>query len=126
MIRDLFHPQFAAYLVRNPPRITRNARESREVARAMGLYRRQRKKDKMYFCDWCWEHGDTKKKLWLDIHHNIPVSVDPAIADDPDNFTLLCRRCHLCVGHLGNFKNKYLSNIREVIPRARVVQTRSA
>lgn len=40
-----------------------------------------------------------------DVHHVIPVHVDPARATDPDNLITLCRHCHFTVGHMYDWKD---------------------
>jgi len=42
-----------------------------------------------YTCQKCGEVGGV-----LDIHHKIPVSVDPSLTHDQNNWELLCRTCH--------------------------------
>lgn len=37
----------------------------------------------------------------LEVHHKVPVHVDPATELRQSNLVTLCRRCHLFVGHLG-------------------------
>ena len=49
----------------------------------------------------------------LNVHHIIPVSVDPSKEDDPDNLITLCEdKCHLIFGHLFFFKS-HNKNVRE-------------
>jgi len=38
-----------------------------------------------------------------EVHHLRPVHVAPALELDANNLASVCRRCHLCVGHLGNW-----------------------
>jgi 5-methylcytosine-specific restriction enzyme A len=50
--------------------------------------------------------GGTKK---IEVHHQQPFHLHPALELDPSNFISLCEgahdvNCHLFVGHLGNFK----------------------
>lgn len=45
----------------------------------------------------------------LEVHHIVPVHVDPSRELDPTNLMTLCEKgpgmnCHLFVGHLGNYK----------------------
>jgi thymidylate synthase (FAD) len=46
--------------------------------------------NKNYICEECGSTGGV-----LDIHHRIPVSVDPTKQHDIDNWELLCRQCHI-------------------------------
>jgi hypothetical protein len=39
----------------------------------------------------------------LDVHHCDPFDWYPDRELDPDNLLTLCRRCHLFVGHLGEW-----------------------
>lgn len=42
------------------------------------------------------------------VHHVVPVSVDPGLELDMDNLITLCNgpcRCHLVIGHLGSYKH---------------------
>jgi hypothetical protein len=38
------------------------------------------------------------------VHHLIPVAVAPMLELDPNNFASVCDKCHLCIGHCGNFR----------------------
>lgn len=38
------------------------------------------------------------------VHHVRPFHVAKGLELDPTNFASVCDRCHLAVGHLGNFK----------------------
>lgn len=55
-------------------------------------------------CECC---GNTKD---CEVHHKIPVSVDPERELDPTNLMTLCERgpgglnCHIVIGHCGNTK----------------------
>jgi 5-methylcytosine-specific restriction endonuclease McrA len=42
----------------------------------------------------------------LEVHHAVPVHIDPSRELDPTNLITLCekRRCHLIVGHIWNWK----------------------
>ena len=41
----------------------------------------------------------------LEVHHIVPVHVDPTRELDGTNLVTLCRRCHLFVGHLGDWES---------------------
>ena len=45
-----------------------------------------------------------KKRHMLEVHHITPFHVAPESELDPDNLITLCRRCHLLLGHLNNWK----------------------
>lgn len=53
--------------------------------------------------------GGTKK---LEVHHKIPFNVNPALELKESNLITLCESgkrgvtCHLFVGHLGNYRGK--------------------
>lgn len=59
-------------------------------------------------CEICWE------KMTLEVHHILPFHLFPFKELDWDNLVTLCRRCHLFVGHLDDYK-KYNPNCREDI-----------
>jgi len=40
-----------------------------------------------------------------DVHHMVPVHVDPKLACDQDNLITLDRHCHFLIGHLGNWRS---------------------
>ena len=44
------------------------------------------------------------RKRTLEVHHIIPFHVAPDLELNPSNLMALCRRCHLFVGHLGNWR----------------------
>lgn len=50
----------------------------------------------------------------LQVHHKIPVHIDPSRELDPDNFKTMCVnpvwQCHLIIGHKGNWQ-KYRLNV---------------
>lgn len=50
----------------------------------------------------------------LDVHHVIPVHVNPALACDQSNLITLTRKEHFVVGHLGNWKD-YNVNMRNTV-----------
>lgn len=47
------------------------------------------RKTKNFTCERCGTYGNT------DIHHKVPVSVDPSLEHDQHNWELLCRSCHI-------------------------------
>jgi len=59
-------------------------------------------------CAFC---GRTKK---IQTHHKIPVSVSPLLAGIKSNMISLCFNDHLRVGHNGNFRGRYCTNIEQV------------
>jgi hypothetical protein len=50
-------------------------------------------------CAWC----DTR--TGIEVHHIQPQHLYPERAHDTNNMICLCRRCHLVLGHRGNFTN---------------------
>lgn len=82
-----------------------NPGEVLKARRAMKQYRAQHT-----FCEAC---GDCED---LEVHHEIPLWAGGS-PDDPANMITLCmgsRRCHLNVGHDGNFRKRYVKNCREL------------
>lgn len=60
-----------------------------------------------------------------DVHHRIPVHVDPSRACDDDNLVTLCRIHHFRVGHLGSWRDWNGSLDRMIVDlRAYVGQVR--
>lgn len=61
-------------------------------------------------CQFCRKPGGK-----VEVHHVIPVSVDPTKAADVTNMVTLHRKpdCHMVVGHLGNFRD-YNRNVVHV------------
>ena len=83
------------------------------VREAMDKYRKANKT-----CAWC---GRSKK---LEVHHIIPVSVQPIMADNPENFIMLCRKpaCHQTIGHNGDFAGRYVENVEDLCERNQTVK----
>jgi len=56
--------------------------------------------------------GNTKD---LEVHHIVPVHIDPTMACSPENFVSLCdwrnHGCHYVFGHYRNFRTKYNNDI---------------
>ena len=51
----------------------------------------------------------------VQVHHITPLWAGGS-PDDPQNMISLCmtnRRCHLLIGHDGNFRSRYVHNVRE-------------
>ncbi len=97
------------FVIRNPWYSVREWRDIPKVRKAMREHKIENP-----VCAWC----STDKKLQT--HHIVPVSVNPFLAGDPDNMITLCSKDHLRVGHNGNFRLKYESNIAEMC-RLRIV-----
>lgn len=104
--------EFAGLARRNPSWVTQNAREAWATAKAMKVYRRENPA-----CEFC---GDARR---IQVHHIEPVSVAPERAADIDNMISLCaKRCHITLGHAGNYKN-YVENCELLASQARVIKT---
>jgi len=58
-------------------------------------------------CNMCGTDSD------LEVHHIQPKHIKPHLALSWDNLIVLCRDCHLHLGHCNNFKN-YNGNIVEI------------
>lgn len=80
--------------VREPGSVIVTAREAYSTAKNMGLFRQACKEEGIYLCLHC---GGTDH---LHIHHIIPVSVRPDLADDFNNMCVLCRKHHFRIGHM--------------------------
>lgn len=52
----------------------------------------------------------------LEVHHVVPVHVDPTLSAKSSNFITLCdyrnKGCHNVFGHFRNFRSKWNPNIR--------------
>jgi hypothetical protein len=99
--------EFVRYVARNPAEVTRGVRRLWRVRRAMAAFRGRPENSE---CAWC---GRSRR---LEVHHIIPVSVAPDLADDQGNMLMLCRKpaCHQVIGHNGDFKSRYVENVLDV------------
>ncbi len=102
---------FFGFAWRNPSHVTKNARKSWATQKAMKEFRKHH--------DSCAACGRTKK---LQVHHIFPVSVSPERADDPNNMLTMCAKCHLRLGHSGDFGRRYVPNIKPVCDIIRINQ----
>lgn len=50
------------------------------------------------YCESCGKRGGNH------VHHNIPFAVAPSRELVPGNLTTMCPRCHLLIGHGGNWQ----------------------
>lgn len=104
--------EFAGLAVRNPSWVTHNARRAWAVTKVMRAHRAKH--------PWCRLCGRRKR---VQIHHKFPVSIFPELAADPLNLLTLCaKRCHITIGHNGNYKN-YVENVDDVCRLLRTIQT---
>ncbi|MCK5919890.1 MAG: HNH endonuclease [Methylococcales bacterium] len=105
--------EFARFVTRSPLYALKNWRGLSKTRKAMRLYKLNNPA-----CEYC---ARSKK---VEVHHNIPVSVDPLLAADPDNFTSLCRKppCHQVVGHNGDFGGRYVENVKQICAQNVVVK----
>lgn len=55
----------------------------------------------------------------IHVHHITPISVAPEKAADFANMLSLCPRCHLTVGHGGNWRH-YVENAAQLCEVARI------
>ena len=44
------------------------------------------------------------RKRGLEVHHPIPFHIAPRMELEPSNLMTMCHRCHLLIGHLGNYR----------------------
>lgn len=60
----------------------------------------------------------------VQIHHIIPIWADPSKAADKTNLIALSASCHIhhLFGHAGNFRTKYVANIKEIAYTIREVK----
>lgn len=87
-----------------------NPEKASSARKAMNEYRKKHPK--------CEITGSDKG---VQIHHVIPVWANPDLADDPDNFIALSSKAHihLIYGHAGNFRTRYVSNIKDIAEHTR-------
>ncbi len=94
--------RFSAWLTR--------IRSTKQVKDAMQEYQQQHPK-----CEWDGCSGS------VHVHHIIPVHIRPDLAANPDNMiTLGASRCHLVIGHAGNWGTRYVRNVRELCMQANI------
>ena len=91
-----------SFVYRNPAYVTRNARKQNSVRRAMARHRRENPTCKL---------THSKK---IRVHHIIPVSVAPELADDPDNLVSLHPYAHFLLGHALSW-TRHVPGILELI-----------
>ena len=83
------------FATRNFNYVVKNPRGLYSVTKAMREYKKEHPQ-----CAWC---GRSEA---VHVHHVVPVSVCPERAGDPTNFITLCgKRCHITVGHFGNYRD---------------------
>ncbi len=103
--------EYASFVMRNPAFVTKNMRRQYSVRKALLTHR---KKNPV-----CEATGSTRR---LEVHHIVPVSVNPTLADWPSNLITLEKKAHLVIGHGGNYKN-YVKNVAEVCATIRIQRT---
>lgn len=106
--------EYAAFAVRNPVYVTKNARKQWSVRREILKFAKANRQ--------CEATGKTKR---LHVHHEIPVAIAPELAGNPSNFVMLEKWAHFQDGHNGNWKN-YVPNVREVIKFRQTIKTVAA
>lgn len=99
---------------RNPSYVTEHWRNLASTKRSMEIYRRQNGNGVCAYC---------RSDKQIEIHHIEPVSVNPTLADSWANMIPLCKKCHLAVGHAGNYKTSYVQNVRALCHVAQIVKT---
>jgi len=105
--------EWAGFARRNPSWVTRNARRSWAVTKAMRAFRQDNPES--------WWSGKPTKE----VHHIVPVSVDAERAGDPSNmFPTAGRDEHYVVGHLGISWSVYNRSIVAVTERVEAIDTR--
>lgn len=107
--------EFAGLAIRNPSWVTHNARRAWAVTKSMRAYRQEHPA-----CQYC------GRSARVQVHHIEPVSVTPELAADAENFLTLCaKRCHITIGHAGNYKN-YVDNADDLCSDVAVIKTEAA
>jgi len=87
------------FLARNAVFAVTNPRKAWATRKAMNKHRKAHPN-----CEYCGRKP-------IHVHHIVPVSKAPIFAADPDNFISLCgKRCHITIGHAGNWKH-YVFNV---------------
>jgi len=106
--------EFFRSIVRNPTLLTKHIRRTYAYHKAIRKFRKTHKT-----CAWCGRSGK------VDVHHIEPVAVAPELAAVESNMIMLCRKpqCHLVIGHDGDFRNRYVSNVRELCNVQRITRT---
>ena len=61
-------------------------------------------------CEVCQAKSNISNGNKNDVHHKIPVHINPSLAADPSNLITLCRRHHFWVGHTGSW-HRYNGNV---------------
>jgi hypothetical protein len=69
----------------------------------------------------------TGSKNKVQVHHIEPVWSNPEKVADPNNFISLSASAHihLIFGHDGNFKSKYVLNVREISDKIKEIKKQS-
>lgn len=106
--------EYAQFVVRNPTYVTKNARSQWGVRKALLKHRKENPQ--------CAATGETR---WLEVHHKVPVSVAPNLADQASNLVTLTRKAHLMFGHAGNHKH-YVVNVMELCEIIQIQRTTGA
>lgn len=106
--------EYASFVMRNPSFVTKNVRKQWSVRKALLAHRKQNPV--------CAATGATTR---LEVHHNIPVSVAPELADAPENLTTLTKWAHFAIGHACDYK-AYVANVVEVCESMQIQRTKSA
>lgn len=103
--------EFASFVMRNKMYSIKNWRGLSKVRKNMKSYVLLNPA-----CEFC---GRTKN---LNVHHIIPIWADPLLAWVITNFVTLCRKCHLYVGHNGNYAQRYEEKILLLISNSKVAK----
>jgi len=84
------------YVSTSPQDVDEAAIRSQPAVRsAMDDYRKQH-----VACEWC-----CRSNVALQVHHELSVSLFPEYAADTNHYVALCAKCHLCIGHAGNYRD---------------------
>ena len=71
-------------------------------------------------CEWCLQGKR------VEVHHEIPLWQDDSVsnAGNPVHYVALCRKCHLYVGHVGDFSRRAVVNIKAVVQMHQIEERR--
>jgi len=86
--------EYASFAMRNPTHVTKHWRTQYATRKAILTHRKENPV--------CAFSGSKNR---LQVHHKIPVSVQPELAADPNNLVTLTKEAHLTLGHGCDWKN---------------------
>ena len=104
---------FVKFVIRNRAYTVSKVRHAYRVRKAMWEYAKAHPQ-----CEWCGRERD------VDVHHVIPISVAPDLAGAEANMISLCAdKCYLYVGHNGDYRSRYVENVKLLCNQRKVVRS---